>query len=252
MDLFDVAISCVRRWYVLLPLLAIAFWISYSAYNAAKPVYFGTTVIGFSTPSSRVDSVAVGEPVTRNGLMDFGGASLVANMTALALRQPAVVDQVVADGGSRGYSAGILDVQGSVQQLPLVKIDVTDPDPLKVEKSLESLVVQSGAALLSLQQQAQVPADRLVSAIVVSPPTRPVAGMPTRTRSTVSMAAIGAGIALVVTVLFDLIVRRMTAFRRKGKPDSPTRIAPPDVEADIAGPAKNRSSVAEARSSQPT
>src|SRR5262249_5148276 len=98
-DLFDVAGSCFRRWYVMLPVLLITFWFSYTSYKSVQPVYYSNVVIGIAPPSTRVDSTAPGAEVRRNGLLDAGGAALVANMARIGLRDPAVVSQVVAAGG---------------------------------------------------------------------------------------------------------------------------------------------------------
>ena len=68
-----------------------------------KPVYYSNAVIGLAAPSGRVDHVAPGVPLPRNGLLDVGGASLIANMTALGLREPSAVDRVVAAGGLPDY-----------------------------------------------------------------------------------------------------------------------------------------------------
>ena len=106
MDLFDVARSCFRRWYVFLPLLLIVGWFSYSVYSSVKPVYYSNAVIGIAPPSTRVDNVAPGVPLPRNGLLDIGGASLIANMTALGLREP-----VGRRSGGRGRRPARLRLQ---------------------------------------------------------------------------------------------------------------------------------------------
>jgi len=82
-----VARSCARRWYIFLPLLLVTAWFSHSAYSSAKPVYYSQAVVGLAPPSSRVENVPQGEPVSRNALLDIGGASLVANMAAMKLKE---------------------------------------------------------------------------------------------------------------------------------------------------------------------
>src|SRR5258705_3680513 len=104
MDLFDVVRSCCRRWYVILPLLLIAVWFSYTSYTSVRPVYYSNAVIGLSAPSSRLDQAEPGVPVPQNGLLEIGGASLIANITAVGLRDPSVVQRVVAAGGHSYYT----------------------------------------------------------------------------------------------------------------------------------------------------
>ncbi len=65
MDLFDVARSCFRRWYVLLPLLAITAWYSYSTYSSVQPVYYANTIIGLAPP--RVSGRTHPRPAVRSG-----------------------------------------------------------------------------------------------------------------------------------------------------------------------------------------
>lgn len=234
MDLFDVLKACVRRFWVFIPLLLIAAWYASSVYTAVKPVYFGNAVIGLAGASTTNE--IEGGQTRRNGLLDVGGAPLIANMTALGLQEPGVVGRVVAQGGSANYSATLFSPAGANQPLPLIKLEVTNPDPTLTTRTLELVIGQATETLRGLQQQAQVPEERMVMPIVVSPPSKPVAGMPTRTRSTVAILAAGIGIAVLVTVLVDVAIVQATARRRRSskKPSSPTATAapPPDLDSD--------------------
>src|SRR4051794_1610283 len=87
-DLFDVVRSCFRRWYVVLPLMLIVCWFAHSVYSSVKPVYYSSALIGIAPPSTRVENTPDGVPVPRNGLLDTGGAQLIANLTALGLIDP--------------------------------------------------------------------------------------------------------------------------------------------------------------------
>lgn len=209
MDLFDVVRSCARRWYIFLPLLAIVTWFSYSAYSKVQPVYYANAVIGISPPSVRVDNVPPGVPLPRNGLLDIGGASLIANMTAVGLREPSVVDQVVAAGGQPDYVSRMFPVPGTMPQLPLVMIEATEATPQAATRTLELVITQSEQTLRKLQQQARVPDDQMVAPFVVSPPSAPEAGMPSRTRSTIAIFAAGVGLTIVFTVIVDVLLSRL-------------------------------------------
>jgi len=220
-DLFDVVRSCFRRWYVLLPLLLITAWYSHQVYAAVKPVYYSQAVIGLAPPNFRVDQPAAGQPVPRNGLLDIGGATLLANMSALGLREPPVVDRVVAAGGLPNYTAKLFPVPAATAPIPLVMIEESASDPAAATKTLELVTNEMTATLETLQRQARVPADQMVETFVVSPPTEPIGGMPTRTRSTASIFVAGLGLSVLVTVLVDvLLVRRRK--RIKVAPQAPS------------------------------
>lgn len=219
-DLFDVTRACFRRWYILLPLLLVTTWFSYDAYSSAKPVYYANTVIGFSPPSVRMDTPGpLSNEVRRNGLLDIGGAALVANLTALGLKDPAVVGRIIAAGGLPDYSAKVFPIVPPNPQLPLVMVEASSPDPATVPKTLELVTAQTEVTLRTLQQQANVPDDQMVSSFVVSPPGDPIGAMPTRTRSTMALFVAGAGLSVLVTVVADVLLSR----RRR------TQARPPDA-----------------------
>lgn len=229
MDLFDVIRSCFRRWYVLLPLLLVTTWYSHQVYTAVQPVYYSQAVIGLSPPSFRVDQAVAGQPVPRNGLLDIGGAPLLANMAALGLKQPAVVDRVVAAGGMPDFSARLFPVPETAPPIPLVMIEQTAPDPATASKTLELVTTELDATLESIQQQARVPENMMVESFVVSPPSTPIAAVPSRTRSTITVFVAGLGASIIVTVLSDILLmrRKKRAQARPAAPIEPERTASP-------------------------
>ena len=234
MDLFDVARSCFRRWYVVLPLLLVALWYSHKMYTSAKPVYYSNAVISVAAPSTRVDQAPVGVPIPRNGLLDLGGASLITNMAAIGLRDPDVVAKIVAAGGRPDYTSRMFPVPGTMPELPLVMIEATEPDPASASKTVELVVAQADSTLRTLQQQADVPDDQMVKPFVVSPPSAPVSGMPSRTKSTISVFVAGAGLAVLAGVVADVFLTRWKARRQKRQriPAAPQSVDAADAAED--------------------
>jgi hypothetical protein len=222
-DLFDVVRSCARRWYVFVPLLLIVAAISHHTYSSVKPVYYGNAVIGLTPPNTRVVNAPQGVAVPRNGLLEVGGATFIANMTAISLRESSVVDSVTAAGGSPGYVSKMFPVPATMSQLPLVMIEVTNADPAAVSKTLDLVVVQAEVILRELQEHAQVPADQMVTPFVVSPPSSPEPGMPSRTRSTAAIFLAGAGLTVLLTVVLDVALTRVAARRRWEEPEESGR-----------------------------
>jgi hypothetical protein len=224
-DMFDVARSCVRRWYVFLPLVLIVGWFSYSTYSQVKPVYYSYAVIGVAPPSVRVDDVGPGIPLPRNGLLDIGGATLIANMASVALHDPAVVDRVVAAGGQADYVAKMFPVTGNMPQLPIIMIEETNQNPAAVTTTLEAVTAQAGVTLRTLQQNAKVPEDQMVQPLIVTPPAAPSVGMPSRTKTTVAIFGAGVALSVVVTVLVDVLLTRRKAHVLKRRAASSEPIA---------------------------
>lgn len=228
MDLFDVARSCLRRWYLLLPMLLVVGWYVYSAYTTVVPVYYANTVIGLAPPNARVEHVDTGVPLPRNGLLDAGGATFIANMTAMGLQQQSVVDRVVAGGGLPDYYAKMLQVPPTIPQPPLIMVEITSAKREEVTRTLELVIKQAEDTLKSLQQQARVPADQMVGMFVVLPPTAPTATMPSRMKSTITIFVAGAGLALLVTVLADVLLTHFKSRAQRRRQAQSETVAGPD------------------------
>ena len=113
------------------------------AYSSVKPVYYSNAVIGLAGPNGRVEYAPAGVPLPRNGLLDVGGASLIANMTSLGLRQPSTVDAVVSRGGLPDYVSRMFPGPADAGQLPLVMIEETNADPAEVTRTLELVIAQA-------------------------------------------------------------------------------------------------------------
>lgn len=234
MDLFDVVSACFRRWYVALPLLLVTVWYSHDVYASAKPVYYANTVLGLAPPSVRQDVPSAGGEVRRNGLLDVGGATLLANLTAIGLQDPSVVGQVSAAGGLPDYVSKVFPTQAPNPQLPLVMIEATSPDPAAVSRTLGLVTAQADGTMRTIQQQARVPDDQMVTSFVVAPPSTPAPAMPSRTRSTITIFAVGVGLSVLCAVLADVLLPK----RRRTPPSAPPRV----VATDGGSPADSRGS----------
>lgn len=240
MDLFDVVRSCVRRWYVVLPLLLLTAWYSHHVYASVKPVYYSQAIVGLTPPNTRIDVPAAGVPVSRNGLLDVGGATFIANMYAVALRQPSVVDQVVAAGGRPDYDVKMFPVPPTMPELPLIMVEITAPTPVAAAKTMDLVMAQTKPMLKSLQQGANVPDDQMVTPFVVSPPSVPFPGVPSRTRSTVVVFAAGAGLSVLFGVIADLLLahRHRRATDRKSRRKALSTGPQPTQDADSGSPSQ--------------
>ncbi|MGW0023016.1 hypothetical protein [Rhodococcus sp. NPDC003383] len=211
MDLFDVAKSCARRWYVFLPLMVVTVLVGYRVYAGVEPVYYSTTTLGLANPS--VSVVPADNEVRSNGLVDAGGAVLLINLLAMSLKDPAVTQQIAEAGGISDYTATVFETGLPGNQLPLVTIEATASDPETSKKTVELVAAQSGPLLERVQRSADVPPDRMLISYTVVPPVDPQPATPSRTRSTVALMLVGTGLSVFVAVLFDVLVVRLKTKR---------------------------------------
>jgi hypothetical protein len=218
MDLFDVIRACIRRWYVSLPLVAVALLYAYHTYSTVKPVFYSNAIIGISAPNSQVPWGNSGEAIPQNGLLATGGPALLSQMLVFGLNDAEVINKVVSDGGKPSYTVRMFPTGGDLQNsaLPLLMIETTQPDSESAKKTVELVAGNAGPVLRQIQEQAGVPESLMVRALVASPPGAPKAGTPSRTRSAFAMLAAGLGAAVLAAVLVDTTILRRSNRRSSG------------------------------------
>jgi hypothetical protein len=182
-------------------------------YASVKPLYYTQAVVGLAQ-SSQVKYTPNGSIVAKNGLLEAGGPTFIANMAVLQMREPSVVNGVVAAGGRPDYGAKMFPVPATAAQLPLIVIDAGEPDPNSAKKTVDLAAAQVDAALRAVQQRAGVPDDQMVRGFAVSAPSEPVPAMPSRTKSTIVIFAAGAGSAILVGLVLDVVLMRRKAQRQ--------------------------------------
>jgi hypothetical protein len=219
-DLFDVGMICIRRWYVFLPFILLAVLSSVLVFVLAKPSYYSNAVITISLPNTQVQSADPGIGVARNGLIDVGGAMLVTNMIAASLTDSSVQAQVAASGGKTNYEAKMFPVPFNAGQIPLVLVDATESDAASAAKTVELAAAQAGPVVRMLQQRAGVPEDQMVQAVVVSPPSPPAKGSSGRLKATIAISLIGVAAAVLAAVGVDVLLMRRNARNDPRRPSS--------------------------------
>ena len=219
MDLLDVVRSCIRRWYVVLPLLAVTAWVAYSQYTSVRPVYYANAVVGLAPSNEQVQYNSDGSPIPRNGLLDVGGAELVMNLVVLGYDDPAVKERVVAGGGVGNFTVRMFpgaDSSGQPQQaqLPLIMVEATESDPATVVKTVSLAASQANSVLIAVQQQAGVPDLQMAKAIQASQP-QAVMGTPSRRKSLAVTLVFGIALAILAGIAADAFLSRLQKWRRE-------------------------------------
>ena len=216
MDLFDVAKACIRRWYVFLPIVALAVVSPFLVRILVTPSYTSQAMIGLALPAMQPQAA---DPLPRNGLMDAGGALVIADVIADTLNEPAVEDQVVAAGGKDNYTVKMFP---SIQQeqIPLIVVEASEPDPASASKTVELAAAQAGPVTRRMQEAGGVPDDQMVKPVVVSGPTPPVQETKGRLKLSVAVFLIGLALAVLAAVVVDVMLMRRNARDDSRRPAS--------------------------------
>lgn len=213
MDLVEIFPACARRWYVVIPLLLLTAWFAMDQYASVKPVYYTQAVIGVAPPNYQITYQQPGEQVARNGLIDSGGATLMANLVSIGLRDADVVNRVVAAGGAPDYTAKMYPGSLNSPQLPLVMIEATQPDAQASLQTVEIVLEQAEPVFRKVQEIAGVPVEQRAKALITAPPNPPVAASPSRLRASSAVFAAGLALSLMAGVVADLLIKRFTSGR---------------------------------------
>jgi len=233
-DLFDVLRSCIRRWYVVIPLLAITGWYAYTQYTSVRPVYYANAVVAAAPSNEQVQFSPDGNPVPRNGLLDVGGPELIMNLVVLGYDDPAVRAQVVAGGGLDNFTVRMFPgtpIAGAQQtQLPLIMIEATEPDAASAVKTIDLAAAQADPVLIGVQQRAGVPDFQMVKAILASKP-QAVMGTPSRNKSLLVTVMFGVLAAVLAGVGVDALINRLRRWRDDRRPRTSSPAEAPEPKA---------------------
>jgi hypothetical protein len=107
-------------------------------------------------------------------------------------------------------------------------VEITSGNSAAVTRTLGLVITQAEDTVKTLQQQARVPDDQMVSTFVVSPPKPPVAGMPSRAKSTISIFVAGAGFSVLLAVLLDVLLTALKARAQQRRREQSEPASGPD------------------------
>jgi hypothetical protein len=202
--------ACLRRWYIALPLLAVAAWYAFSYYASVRPVYYANVAVGARGSNEPWTSVD-GRPASRNGLLDIGGADLVMNLVVLGFDDPAVRANVVAAGGKGNFTVRMFPpapAAATAPPLPIVMIEATEPDPDSAERTVQLAAAQIDPMLVKIQRQAGVSEGQMVRPLNASSP-KAVGGTPSRNKKTALLLVGGVALAIFAALSVDGLMNRL-------------------------------------------
>ncbi len=209
MDTLMLAAVCLRRWFVVLPVLLLTAVAAVSISRSQVAVYqAGTTVVVLANatqPAPPADGTAARtNPFARVS----SGALVLATAVADQLDTAAVRAEVAAKGGASDYTVTANPVT------PTFDVTVKNPDRALPPATVQQVVVQAQAISKRLQLSANAPADQLLQTLPLQD------GQPQRVSSNtlilvVVVVLVGLLVAISAAVVTEAIaLRRNWAGRR--------------------------------------
>lgn len=203
MDVWQITLAALRRWYILIPLVALTGWAVVVAGNGVRPEY-------------EVNATAMVTPGSVEAMVPnpYGSLDDANQAVGIVLNSSETHAQIAARGLSSDFTVSP-ETRSTILQL-MVRADAPE------------LALATGAELLDLaaeelagrQAEAGLPeASRYRLATLASPSVLNVV-YEGKTRIQAVIGLLGVSIALVVSVLFDDIVGLVTRRRRQRRADS--------------------------------
>ncbi|MGP3689191.1 chain length determinant protein [Streptomyces sp. IBSNAI002] len=209
MDLAEIWRVMRRRWYVLLPGLAITAALTAAVYLLVPVEYRSQSTV--TLLNSKKATVAFdGNPFL----------STQASLTGMAdgLARNLNSDDSVADLKSLGLT-GVHEAKiADNAQGPFMWLSVTGTDPAAVLKSDEILTAYAEKRLTEFQSQQSVAPEAMIRMTTIVPPQKPEAQTKTRLQYLVMAGALGFVLSLVATFFVEARKRRPGRHRPAGGP----------------------------------
>ncbi|MPV48506.1 hypothetical protein GCG21_00465 [Pseudactinotalea sp. HY160] len=224
MDVWRITLAALRRWYILIPLLALTGWAAVSAGHSVHPEY-------------EVDATAMLTPGQAEATIPnpYGSLNDANQAVGIVLNSAESHAAIAAQGLSTDYVV-TPETRSSIMRLT-VRADDADT------------AIATGAAVLDLatselaarQQAAGVAKASRFGIAVLAPPSVLDVVYDGRTRIQAIVGLLGASVALVVAVLFDDIVglvRRRRGLRedRRDRREAPAVAPAASAPVDPADP----------------
>ncbi|WP_407344412.1 hypothetical protein [Pengzhenrongella phosphoraccumulans] len=225
MDLFTILGTCLRRWYVVLPVLAISGYFAMQAYQQVEPQYTASTSIVI-LPSQPVAGAPASEstPTLDNPYAGSGGPKLAAAVLSKNINSSAFRDRLgLAPDDSSTFASTVAQAQ------PIITVDATGASPAAVLGTLDSVTTASRVVLDEFQAVADAPAAKRYLVAAAVPASDATDITPSRWRTAGALLVIGTALAALLAVAVDAALRS----RRKGEepadgsdPESPDPVEP--------------------------
>lgn len=205
MDFYSLIRTLLRRWYVVLPVVALAAIVTMRSLDAIEPEYEASGTLLLLGPHQRVIGPER-EIVSRNPYSEFTASlSTTAGAIRIALTQDVVRDELSERGLSTDYSLSV----GS--EIPSLEISATSDDPQVAVDTVNALFGAVSTELATRQDAVGVPPeDRIAAQTLVAPAGADEKNV-ARNRALTSLVVLGILATVSVALLTDTLVARLRA-----------------------------------------
>ncbi len=215
MDVWGITVATVRRWYVFLPILAIAAVLAYGAGQQAHPEYEATGSAMMTPPRP--------DPELPNPFVNAQGAN---SAISIILNGSDTQERVAAQGLKSTFTVS------PTSRSPIFRVVATGGDAEDVVATIDAVIKVAAEELAARQKAAGIKPEYYIGLEVLSPPYLSAVDNNTAVRVQAVILGLGVVLAVVVAILFDDIVGLVR--RRRSKAREARAAEAEGAEADVA------------------
>jgi hypothetical protein len=194
MDSLTVIRICMRRWYVVIPVLALFAAVGFVLRTAATPSYVVSgSVIILPGPALSPSGLGVVNPYVSGG----GGARLLGTALIQDLNSAPARKEVSDQAGGAGYVVAL------AQDAPIISMTVTETSAESARRQAEVLVTVIDSRARALQLAAGAPSTQLLRFLQFVPPSSPAALYPSQKKLLAAVAGLGVLAAVGCAILVE-------------------------------------------------
>lgn len=219
MDVWQITVAALRRWYILLPLLALTAVGALKIGEGVHPQY-EVTATAILVPGPEVTEIE----------SPYGNRNETAQVLGILLGNTEARDAIETQGLSPEYEINVRDRSNIVNLTVL-----TDSE----DESLSTGEAVLGLGQKELQQRqdaAGIPANAQIGLQILQPPTVSDVVAEGKLRNMAIVGILGAALSLLAAVLFDdlmgLATRSVRRWRGRQSADRPTQSTAAEVQED--------------------
>lgn len=253
MDFWATLTVLIRRWYVALPVLALALGLTAWMYAAIPHRYVSTSIVVLTQPVTGPTASSAATEERTNPLLNFRyGLSEAATVVVQVVNTPGVAADLTAGAGP---GADVVITNGTTNQesftsAPFVFVQGFAETPEQADAITERSTARARAELVRLQQRFGADPSTYITFSEVVPPTTAVAPTADEKRPIAAVLAVGVFAMLAATFAVESVLtgrerRRSEAVQEPApEPIREPAIAEPRLVAAVAPSPRPRQPVA--------
>lgn len=204
MDLFTILGTCLRRWYVVLPVLAISGYFAMQAYEQVESQYTASTSIVILPSQSEAGVDPESEvPTLDNPYAGSGGPKLAAAVLAKNIDSSAFRDRL----GLTPTDTSTFEASVSQSQ-PIITVDAIASTPEATLATLDAVTESARVVLDEFQAVAEAPEAKRYLVAAAVPASSATDVTPSRWRTAGAILVIGTILGMILAVAVDGALRR--------------------------------------------